>query len=190
MKRSVLFTTTLVLIVASQSIVAQNNFKITVSATNMHPSKYAQKDIREFHEFKKDVRKFEEAIEYRDTRKAIILKREISKQMKEEIQDSKMKLKFAERNSISSEGLQQKYDRSNDYSKRGGNSKTVRLLKAQIEDQVRIYNDFNRMNLNRNSIFYKQAEKHHYLMTRFERTLKDDIALSFDDYRTERRYGK
>lgn len=188
MKRSVLFTTTLVFILTSFSLSAQNYFAFEVSSTNVHVSKYAKKDIREFHNFRKNVLKFEDAIYYRDVHKANKLKRKILKQMKDEIRDSKKKLRFIEKNSFNNKGLHQKYDRRNEYSKRNRSSKSERKLRAQIDEQVSIYHKLDRMNLNRNKRFFKQAEKHHYLMLLFQQTLKEDLSISFNDFRNDRRY--
>lgn len=190
MKRQILSITLFSLLLSGVNLSAQSRVVYEVSYGDVTPNRYAKKDIREFRAFQRDVDRFTKAVQKEQVRKAKKIKRDILHQMRNEIQDTRQKIKFVKRNSKSDYGLRNKKDR---YSKRHSNaylsSRDLRQLNRRLENQIEILFKLENLYLNKSYRFYKQARKHESLMYDFERTLKADINHSFKDYRNRYRNG-
>ncbi len=190
MKRLILFITLISISFQSKVSIAQKGISFHVSYNNYDEKsdRFARKDIREFHAFQKKVDEFSYAVDLRKFREAKILKREIIRSMRSEIQDTRKKLRYAD-NYGYSEGLHQKNRRSgiNEYSKRDGKKREVRQLHNQLREQTKLLLKIERLHLDRSRRFQKQGKMHERLMYDFEETLRKDINFSFKDYRYRHR---
>jgi hypothetical protein len=195
MKRLILLFTIVSLSFGIENLSAQKDltFKISYN-TDYSPRNYASKDIREFHEFQKDVIDFKNAINQENFKDPRRLKKIILTRMKNEIVDTRQKIRFIEReiNYSKKSGLHKKGRRNNEYSKRKSSGinhkiKYLMVLEEQLKDQKRILRDLKRMPLRYRSGFYHQALNHLVLIKDFEAILKADIDYSFKQYRSRSR---
>ncbi len=192
MKRLLLFIGLIIFFSESSDLMAQKGISFHVSYNNYDtPALYARKDIREFHAFQKKVDDFSYAVEVQNFRKAQRIKRRILRSMRDEIQDTREKLRLVDHSYGYSEGLHQKYRnrRGNKYSKRDGERREVRQLRNQLRKQTKLLLKLERLHLDRSRRFHHQGQIHQRLMYDFEETLKKDLEFSFKDYRyRNRRY--
>ncbi len=201
MKRKTVLITLFSLFIGIGSLLAQRGISFQVSYKSGYtPGKYADKDIREFREFQKDVDRFSRAVQREQVSKARKIKSEIVYQMRSEIRDTRQKIRLVKRDleGYSNHGLRKKGSRKrynyNKYSKRGSYSyytyKDLKRLNQRLEKQTKILFKLENLYLDRSYRFYKQARKHESLMYDFEKTLKADISYSLKDYRNRNRYRR
>jgi len=200
MKRQIVLTGLVSLILAISSVNGMQSIKFIVdyNSGHVHPYKYANKDIREFHAFQEDVRDFSEAV-YRDkTVKARRIKSDILRRIRNEIDDTRTKIRYIEHdlgyNELKPILHNKKRSGRNEYSKRNSNQLTgvqkhLKILHKQLSDQKRILIRLDRMNLSHGYDFHTQARIHLDLMYEFEKILKKDINKSYKQYRKRNRVG-
>lgn len=197
MKRRIVLITLFSLVIGIGNVLAQKGISFHVSYnSDYNPRSYANADIREFHAFQKDVIAFSKAINRDKVRKARRIKNDLLRRMKNEINDTKQKIRFAKINMDDgyTSGLHKKQSRNNTYSKRKSNSRRdneefrhLKLLKEQLRVQKLIHFNIERMYLDAGRNFFSQGRKHEILLQDFETTLKSDINFSFKEYRTRNR---
>jgi len=192
MKRKMIITTLLVLVIGTGEGVAQKGITLNVSyASNQSVSSLANKDIREFHEFQKDVEYFSIAVNRNKFQKAKRIKTQLLRSIRSEIGDTQQKIRFIERDIDYSYSSRQRKVRgkSNLYSKRNVPVKTnyIIQLEKQLRIQTQLFNKLNLMSLNRGRVFYMQGRNHEILFQDFNSTMKSDISLSFKEYRNLRK---
>lgn len=195
MKRYMFLITLLSLMIGIGNVTAQKgiSFKATYN-TDPNPGNYANKDIKEFHAFRKDVNNFSKAVHRDNPRKAIRIKKGILRSMRNEIRDTQEKIRYTkwELDQSYDQGLHQKKRRTNEYSKRSGSNnfndlKDLRALNEQLDIQTKIAFRLEHIHLDNGREFFKQAQGHKRLMQDFEVTLKADINFSFKEYRNRNR---
>lgn len=195
MKRYMFLITMLSLIIGTGNTTAQKgiSFKVSYNVDSKVRS-YANKDIKEFHAFQKDVNDFTKAVHRDNERKARRIKNSILKSMRKEIRDTQEKIRYAkwELDQSYDQGLHQKNRISNEYSKRNSSQnsygvKDLRALNKQLDIQTKIVFKLEHMHLENGRDFFKQAQNHKRFMQDFEETLKADINFSFKEYRNRNR---
>ena len=200
MKRQIVLTSFLIVAIGVFNVNAKQgiSFQINYSPNHHTPDKYANKDIREFHAFQKDIRDFSNAV-YRGKKvKSRRIKKDILRRMHNEIEDTRAKIYYIEYDLGYSElrpGLHnKKRSGRNEYSKRSTNQhndiyKHLKALNKQLKKQKHIVYKLERMDLNDRYNFHRQAREHEVLMYKFEEILKSDINHSFKEYRNRNRIG-
>ena len=177
------------------TVTAQKGITFQVSYNSDYsPRSYANKDIREYHAFQRDVIDFSKAVNRDKVRKARRIKKELLKRMRNEIKDTQQKIRYVERelDYPFRDELNKKGRRLNAYSKRSGNRSNeelryLRYLEKQFASQKKILHRLERMNLGGGREFFYQARQHEILIQDFEATLKADINFSFKEYRNRNR---
>ena len=200
MKRLVSFIALIIFVIGIEDVTAQKGISFQVSYySDTNPGRYSNKDIREFHAFRKDIDDFYEAAQRDRVRKANRIKNDIVRRMKNEINDTKEKIRYVkyELDYSYERGLRKKRTLDNNYSKRNGNGnevhvsyKTLADLNKQLNKQSRIVIKLENMYLNNGRSFFTQARIHLNLMEDFSDILRDDINYSFKEYRNRNRRGR
>ncbi len=198
MKRLISIIALIVFVFGLENVTAQKGISFQVSYySDTNAGRYANKDIREFHAFRKDLDDFYEAALRDRVRKSKRIKKDILRRMRNEVNDTKNKIRYVkyELDYSNNQGLRKKGTRSNEYSKRNGNTvhvsyKTLAALQRQLNKQSRIVVKLENMYLNDGRNFFAQARRHQKLMEDFADILKDDINYSFKEYRDRNRRGR
>jgi len=198
MKRLVSLIALIIFVFGLENVTAQKGISFKVSYyTDTKPERYSNKDIREFHAFQKDLDNFYEAALRDRVRKAKRIKKDIIRRMRNEVNDTKKKIRYVKNELEYShgKGLRKKRTQKNEYSKRNGNTvhvsyKTLEDLHRQLNRQSRIVVKLENMYLNDGRNFFTQARRHQNLMEDFADILKEDINYSFKEYRNRNRRGR
>lgn len=198
MKRLISIIALIVFVFGLENVTAQKGISFQVSYySDTNAGRYANKDIREFHAFRKDLDDFYEVALRDRVRKSKRIKKDILRRMRNEVNDTKNKIRYVkyELDYSNNQGLRKKGTRGNEYSKRNGNTghvsyKTLAALQRQLNKQSRIVVKLENMYLNDGRNFFEQARRHQKLMEDFADILKDDINYSFKEYRNRNRRGR